>query len=98
MRSVSNSLLFINFQDGRKQRVVLAQNQSMVEILQHLPGCFFDLITGEDHIDALFNRVLHLNGKDAGVAVKMMCSPFVFFMCFIWKGQAVPFYAAAPRD
>ena len=44
----------------------------MVEVFEHVPGDFLDLVAGKNHVDARLDGVFHLKGEDAGVAVQVL--------------------------
>ena len=71
--TVFDSLLFIDLKNSGKNGVVFAQDEGMVEILQHAPGRFLNLVAGKNHVDARIDGILDLNGQDAGVAMKILC-------------------------
>ena len=43
--AVADTLLIVNCQNRRQQRIIFAQDQRMIEILQYFPGGFFDLVS-----------------------------------------------------
>ena len=55
----------------KKDYTVLIPN--MVEILQNLPGDFFDFIARVDHIHSGVDSVAYLDGQNSGVTVKVLC-------------------------
>ena len=71
--AVTDSLFLIDRKNRREQGIILTQNQGVIEIFQHIPRNFFDLITGIDHVDAAVDGIFDLNGQRAGVTVKILC-------------------------
>ena len=57
---------------GAPLRIVLPQDQGVVEVLQHFPGGLLNLVTGENHIHAGLHSILNLDGQNAGVAVEVL--------------------------
>ena len=70
--AVFDALLFIHIKNGRKQRVIFAEHQGMVKILQQAPCHLLDFITRVHHVYTFFNRIFHLNGQCASVTVKIL--------------------------
>ena len=70
--TVADALLVIDIENGRQQRVVLAQNQSVVEVLQHVPCGFLNLVAREYKVYALVYGVLHLNSQYTRVSMKIL--------------------------
>ncbi len=70
--SVPYPLALIDLKHCRKQRVVLAEDQRVVEVLEDLPGGLPDFVAREYHIDSFVDAVFHLDGKRACVAVKIL--------------------------
>mgnify|MGYP003293893755 CR=1 FL=1 len=70
--AVLDALLFVDAQNRGEQRVVFAQNEGVVEIPQNVPGRLLDFIAGEHHVHPIVDGILHLDGKDARVTVKVL--------------------------
>ena len=51
--AVTNALLLIDVEDGWQQRIVLTQNQGVVEVLQHIPCYLLNLVAGINHVHTL---------------------------------------------
>lgn len=70
--AVANALLFINIENRWKKRIILSQDQSVVKVLQNRPSSFLNLITGENHVDTRFNRILDFDCQYTGMAVQIL--------------------------
>ena len=46
--------------------------EGMIEILQNLPCRLLNFVAGENHIHARFNRVLNLDGQNAGMSMQIL--------------------------
>ena len=71
--AVFDALFFIDVKNGGQQRVVFAQNQSVVKVLEQAPSHLLDFVAGIDHVHAFVHGVFDFNGEDAGVTVKILC-------------------------
>ena len=70
--AVLDALFLVYIEDGGQQRVVFAENQRVVEILEHIPCHLLNLVAGINHVDTFVDRVFHLNGENAGMAVEIL--------------------------
>ena len=70
--AILDTLLFVDLQDCRQQRIIFPQDQGMVEILQNLPCRLLNFVAGEDHIHARFNSVLDFDGQNAGMSMQIL--------------------------
>lgn len=70
--AVLDALLLVDVQNGRQQRVVLAQNQRVVKVFDDIPGRLLNLVAGEHHVHARLHAVLHLDGEHTRVAVQIL--------------------------
>ena len=71
--AVLYALFLIYIENGRKQRVVLPQDQCVVEVLDHVPCDFLNLVAWINHVHSRIDRILNLNGESAGMAVEILC-------------------------
>lgn len=70
--AVPDALFLVHVEHCGQERVVLAQDERVIEILQNVPRRLFDLVTREYHVHSLIHGVLDLYGQDARVAVKVL--------------------------
>ena len=66
----------IDPENRRKKRIVFTKNQSMVEILEHIPGNFLDFVTWICHIHAFVDRFFDLDCQDTCVSVEILSLTF----------------------
>ena len=71
--AVLDALLLINVKDGRKKRIVLPENERMVEVLENVPGNFLNLVARVNHVNTWIYAILNLDGEDTGMSVKILC-------------------------
>ena len=70
--AVTDGLLFVDSEDRRKKRIIVAQNQSVVEVLQDMPGSFFDFVAWEDHVYSGIDGIFDFDGELSGVTVQIL--------------------------
>lgn len=70
--TVADALLLVYLEHRQQQRIVLAQDQCMVKILEHFPSGLLNLVTRENHIYAGLYRIFYLNGQNAGMSVEIL--------------------------
>ena len=70
--SVADALLLVDVPNGRQQRVILAQNQRMVEIPEHVPRYLLNLVARVNHVHTRLDAILHLDGQLSRVAVEIL--------------------------
>ena len=71
-RAVPDALLLVDVENRREKRIVLAQDERVVEVPEDVPGGLLDLVAREDHVDARIDRVLDLQRQPAGVSVQVL--------------------------
>ena len=70
--AILNTLLLVDFQDCRQQRIIFPQDQGMVKILQYLLCRLLNFVAGKNHIHARFDCVLDFNGQNAGMSMQIL--------------------------
>ena len=70
--TVLDALFLINVRDYRQQRVVLAQDECMVEIADHIPSHFLNLVAWINHVYAPFDGVFHLDCQNTSMSVEVL--------------------------
>lgn len=70
-RAVANALEFVGVEDHRQKRIVLTQNERVIEVLQNFPSRLLDLVAREDHINAGIDRFLDFERQPTRVPVKI---------------------------
>ena len=70
--AVANPLFLIHVENRGKERIILAQDERVVEVPEDIPGGLLDLVAREDHIDPRIDRVLDLQRQPAGMTVQIL--------------------------
>ena len=71
-RTVPDALLLIDRENRREERIVLAQDERVIEVLENVPGRLLNLVTREDHIDAGIDGIFDLQSQSAGMPVQVL--------------------------
>ena len=74
--TILNAGLLIYIKDSGQERVIFAENERMVEVLEYVPCHLLNLIAGISHINALVDGFFYFDSQHASVAMQILSLTF----------------------